>query len=353
MAAPHKRVKAGITIGDINGIGLEVILKTFNEPKMFDFCIPVLYGNANVVAYHKKHFPTVDKLNLHPIRDFNEINPKNLNIINCWEEEVIINFGQPSQKAGDCALLALDTALNDILAKKIDVLVTAPLNKSTVKPKGKEFTGHTGYITQKCGLNDSLMMLVSERLRVGLVTEHIPIREIAEQANSKKILTKLEIMNHSLKKDFGITGPKIAVLGLNPHSGDSGVIGKEEKEVIAPAVAKAQESGILAFGPYPSDGFFGSALYKKFDAVLAMYHDQGLTPFKAISFDTGVNFTAGLPIIRTSPDHGTAYDIAGKDCANHESFREAVFLAVDVCHHRTEYLEYTAHPLKKREIAQD
>ncbi len=353
MSAPHKRVKVGITIGDINGIGVEVILKAFNEPMLFDFCIPVLYGNANVVAYHKKNLPSVDKLNIHPIKDFNAINPKNLNIINCWEEEVIINLGQPSQKAGDCALLALDEALKDILAKKIDVLVTAPLNKSTVKPKGKEFTGHTGYLTQRCGLTDSLMMLVSERLRVGLVTEHISIKEVAEQANSKKILTKLEIMNGALKKDFGISGPKIAVLGLNPHAGDNGVIGKEEKEVIAPAIAKAQESGILAYGPYPSDGFFGSAHYKKFDGVLAMYHDQGLTPFKSISFDTGVNYTAGLPIIRTSPDHGTAYDIAGKDKANHESFQQAVMVAYDAFRNRTDYNEYAANPLHKREIEQD
>src|ERR1051325_3938049 len=327
MSAPHKRVRAGITIGDINGIGVEVILKTFNEPMLFDFCIPILYGNTNVVAYHKKNLPSVDKVNYQQITDFNAINPFSINIINCWEEEVIINLGQPSQKAGDCALLALDEALKDILAKKIDVLITAPLNKSTVKPKGKEFTGHTGYLTQRCGMNDSLMMLVSERLRVGLVTEHIPLKEVAEQANSKKILTKLEIMNEALKKDFAISGPKIAVLSINPHSGDNGIIGKEEKDVLAPTIAKAQENGILAYGPYPSDGFFGVAHYKKFDGVLAMYHDQGLTPFKALSFDTGVNYTAGLPIIRTSPDHGTAYDIAGKDRANHESFREAVFLA--------------------------
>jgi len=353
MSAPHKRVKVGITIGDINGIGVEVILKTFNEPKLFDFCIPILYGNVNVVAYHKKNLPSVDKLNIHPIRDFNEINPKNLNVINCWQEEVIINLGQPSQKAGDCALLALDAALNDILANKIDVLVTAPLNKSTVKPKGKEFTGHTGYITQRCGLTESLMMLVSEQLRVGLATEHIPIREVAEQVNARKIFTKLEIMNQTLKKDFGITGPRIAVLGLNPHAGDNGVSGREEKEVIAPVIAKAQENKILAYGPYPSDGFFGSAHYKKFDGVLAMYHDQGLTPFKSISFDTGVNYTAGLPFIRTSPDHGTAYDIAGKDRANHESFRQAVMLAIDAFRHRTDYNEYTANPLKKREIEQD
>lgn len=353
MSAPHKRIKVGITIGDINGIGVEVILKTFNEPKMFDFCIPILYGNMNVVAYHKKNLPGIDKLNIQAVKDLSAINPRCLNVINCWQEEVIINMGQPSQKAGDCALLALDAAINDVLAKKIDVLVTAPLNKTTVKPRGKEFSGHTGYLTQRCGMNDSLMMLVSERLRIGLVTEHIPLREVAEQANPKKILTKLEIMNEALKKDFGISGPRIAVLGLNPHAGDNGLAGKEEKEVIAPVVARAQENKILAYGPYPADGFFGSAHYKKFDGVLAMYHDQGLTPFKAISFDTGVNYTAGLPIIRTSPDHGTAYDIAGKDKASPDSFRQAVMLAMDAFHYRTGYLEYSANPLKKRVMEQD
>jgi len=350
---PRKKIKVGITIGDINGIGPEVILKTFSEPMMLDFCVPVVYGNAKVLAYHRKAIAGNEKMNYQQVADAASAHPKVLNVINCWEEDVIFNLGQPSQKAGDCALLALDEALKDILARKIDVVVTAPLNKGTVKPKGKEFTGHTGYITQRCGMADSLMLLVSERLRVGLVTEHIPLAEVAAQANSKKIQTKLEILNETLKKDFAISGPKIAVLALNPHSGDSGVIGKEEKEVIAPTIARAQDSGILAFGPYASDGFFGSSQFKKFDAVLAMYHDQGLTAFKSISFDTGVNYTAGLPIIRTSPDHGTAYDIAGKDQASCDSFREAVLVAADAFHKRSDYQEYSANPLKKRAVEQD
>lgn len=347
-----KRVKVGITLGDFNGISAEVILKTFNEPMMYDFCIPVLYGSNKVLAYHRQHLD-LDKMNYQVVKDADALHPKILNVINCWEEDVIFNLGQASSKAGDCALLALDEALKDILAKKIDVLVTAPLNKNTVKPKGKEFTGHTGYITQRCGLSDSLMLLVSERIRVALVTEHIAIRDVAEQANAKKIYTKLEILNNTLKKDFGISGPKIAVLGLNPHAGDGGLIGKEEKEVIAPTISKAQENGILAYGPYPADGLFGAGQYKKFDAVLAMYHDQGLIAFKSISFDTGVNFTGGLPIIRTSPDHGTAYDIAGKNLANHESFREAVFTAVDAFRKRKDFEEAAADPLKRRAVQQD
>lgn len=347
-----KRVRVGITLGDFNGISAEVIMKTFNEPMMYDMCIPVLYGSSKVLAYHKQHM-ALDKMNYQAIKDASEAHPKILNVINCWEEDVIFNLGQASTKAGDCALLALDEALKDILARKIDAIVTAPLNKSTVKPKGKEFTGHTGYITQRCGNTDSLMMLISERLRVALVTEHISIKEVAEAANAKKIYTKLEILNNALKKDFGIGSPRIAVLGLNPHAGDGGLIGKEEKEVIAPTITKAQENGILAYGPYSADGFFGTAQYKKFDAVLAMYHDQGLIAFKSISFDTGVNYTAGLPIVRTSPDHGTAYDIAGKNLANHESFREAVFAAVDAFRKRQDYDESVANPLKKRAVEQD
>ncbi len=347
-----KRVKAGITLGDFNGVSAEVILKTFNEPMMYDFCTPVLYGSSKVLAYHRQHLD-LDKVNIQVVKDADTLHPKTLNVINCWEEDVIFNLGQASTKAGDCALLALDEALKDILAKKIDVLVTAPLNKSQVKPKGKEFTGHTGYITQRCGMTDSLMLLVSDRLRVALVTEHISIKEVAEQANAKKIYTKLEILNNTLKKDFAIPGPKIAVLGLNPHAGDGGLIGKEEKEVIAPTINKAQENGILAYGPYPSDGFFGSGQYKKFDAVFAMYHDQGLIAFKSISFDTGVNYTGGLPIIRTSPDHGTGYDITGKNLANHESFREAVFTAVDAFRKRRDYEEFAADPLKRRAVEQD
>ncbi len=348
-----KKVIVGISAGDFNGIGIEVILKTFSEPMMFDFCTPVVYGNSKVVAYHKKYLPSIEKVNYQHISELGSALPKTINILNCWEDDVIINLGQPSQKAGECALLALNEALKDLQAKKIDVLVTAPLNKSLIKTKDKEFTGHTGYITQKFGLSESLMLLVSERLRVGLVTEHIPLREVAEQANGKKIYAKLEMLNASLQRDFGITGPKIAVLGLNPHAGDQGAIGKEEKEVIIPTITKAQENGILAFGPYPADGLIGSGHYKKFDAVLAMYHDQGLVAFKAISFETGVNYTAGLPIIRTSPDHGTAYDLAGKDKASHESFREAVLLAVELYHKRTDYDEFTANPLKKKALEQD
>ena len=346
-----RKFTVGITVGDFNGIGLEVILKTFNEPMMYNYCTPVLYASSQVVNYHKKHL-NLDKVNVQLVKSVDELHPKSLNVINCWQEEVIINLGQPSQKAGECALIALDEALKDIFAKKIDALVTAPLNKSTVKLKGKDFTGHTGYITQRCNLSDSLMLLADQNLRIGLVTEHVPLREVPDNLNAKTIYNKLQILNETLQKDYGISGPRIAILGLNPHAGDNATLGTEEKDLIIPVINKAQENHIYAFGPYPADGFFGAGLHKKFDATLAMYHDQGLIAFKAFAFETGVNYTAGLPIIRTSPDHGTAYDIAGKHLANPASFREAVLMAADICYHRKNYLEFTSDPLKKSAVAE-
>ncbi|GIV34014.1 MAG: 4-hydroxythreonine-4-phosphate dehydrogenase [Chitinophagales bacterium] len=347
-----RKVKVGITIGDFNGIGPEIIMKTFNEPMMYNWCTPVLYGSSRILHYHKQ-FLHLDKFYYESITDLSQINPKTLNVVECWQEEVIINLGQPSQKAGECALLALDEALKDLLAKKIDALVTAPVNKSLIKPKGKEFTGHTSYITQRCGLSESVMLLISEELRVGLVTEHIALKEVAGQLSVKKIVAKLEILHQSLHKDFGIMKPRIAVLSLNPHSGEGGLTGTEEKEIILPAIQKAQESGILAWGPYPADGLFATGAYKKFDVLLAMYHDQGLVPFKFVAFEHGVNFTAGLPVIRTSPDHGTAYDLAGKNKANPSSFREAVLVAADIFRHRTDYEVYAANPLKAKQLEQE
>lgn len=354
MAQGEDKIRVGISIGDFNSIAPEIIIKTFSDSRMYDFCIPILYGSSIVMAYNKKSLDQ-DKFNYQILKSgrIEDLNPKTVNIINCWDEEVIINLGQASAKAGECAMKALDAAVKDLLDKKIDVLVTAPVNKSTIKVNGEDFTGHTEYITRKCGLQESLMLLVSDTIKVALVTDHIPLKEVSEQITSKKIYTKLEILNTALKKDFAIDKPKIAVLGLNPHSGDNGVLGKEEKEIIIPTLEKARENGILAFGPYPGDGFMGSGQFTKFDALLAMYHDQGLIAFKSLTFGNGVNYTAGLPIIRTSPDHGTAFEIAGKNVANPDSFRQAVYLAIDIFKVRGNHSEYAKNPLKKQKKSKE
>jgi len=354
MASGENKVKVGISVGDFNGIGPEVIIKTFSDSRLFDFCLPIVYGSSLVMSYNKKSLE-LDKFNYRVLKNKNveDLDPKTVNIINCWEDEVIMNLGQPSSKAGECALIALDAAMKDLMDSKIDVLITAPVNKSLIKVNGQDFTGHTQYITEKCGLSESLMLMVGENIKVALVTDHIALKDVPEEITAKKIYSKLEILNSSLKKDFGIDKPKIAVLGLNPHSGDNGVLGKEEKEIIIPTIEKAQENGILAFGPYSGDGFMGSGQFNKFDSILAMYHDQGLIAFKSVSFGNGVNYTAGLPVIRTSPDHGSAFEIAGKNIANPGSFRQAVFLAIDIFKERNDHNEYSKNPLKKWKVAKD
>lgn len=340
----------GITIGDYNGIGPEVVLKAFSDNRLFDQCIAVVYASPKII-HHYKHLLHFDKLQHQVLKSKDPLllSNKALNIVNCLDDEFEVQPGADTPAAGKAAITLLDEALGDLKSGYIDILVTAPLNKHNIKVEGIEFTGHTEYITRYFDVKESMMFLVDDTLRVGLVTNHVPIKDVVSKLNTKLIVEKLEIMHHALERDFSIERPKIAVLGLNPHAGDNGLIGKEEKEIIIPAINKAQEAKILAFGPYPADGFFGSGAFKKFDAVLAMYHDQGLVAFKAMGFGSGVNYTAGLPIIRTSPDHGTAYDIAGKGQADENSLREAIFTGVDALRSRQAYDESHANPLVAKE----
>jgi len=340
----------GISIGDYNGIGPEVVLKAFSDNRLFDQCIAVVYASPKII-HHYKHLLQLDKLQHQVLKskDPKLLSNKGLNIVNCLDDEFEIQPGEDTPAAGKAAITLLDEAMADLKSGYIDMLVTAPLNKHNIKVEGISFTGHTEYITRYFDVKESMMFLVTDSLRVGLVTNHIPIKEVVEKLNAKLILQKLEIMHHCLERDFAIERPKIAVLGLNPHAGDNGLIGKEEKEIIIPAINKAQEAKIMAFGPYPADGFFGSGAFKKFDAVLAMYHDQGLVAFKSMGFGNGVNYTAGLPVIRTSPDHGTAYDIAGKGLADENSLREAIFTGIDALRARRVFDESHASPLETKE----
>jgi 4-hydroxythreonine-4-phosphate dehydrogenase len=329
------KIKIGISIGDVNGIGLEVILKTLIEPGILNYCTPIVYGHTKVTSFHRKAL-RLGELSFNVIEEAAAANPKRVNLINCWEEDVKIELGQSTETGGKYALLSLEKATADLTSGAIDALVTAPINKHNIQSETFNFPGHTEYLQEKSGSSEVLMFLVSENLRVGVVTGHIPVNSIATQLTSEKIIRKLTLMNESLKKDFWIEKPKIAVLGLNPHAGDNGLLGKEEQEIIAPAIQAAFDKGIICFGPYSADGFFGNGTYKQFDAVLGMYHDQGLIPFKTIAFGAGVNFTAGLKFVRTSPDHGTGYDIAGKNVADPSSFTEALFAAVHIVKCRRE-----------------
>ncbi|MBT8195791.1 MAG: 4-hydroxythreonine-4-phosphate dehydrogenase PdxA, partial [Bacteroidia bacterium] len=322
----QNRVKVGISIGDINGIGQEVILKTFMDSRMMEVCSPMIYGSSKVLSYHKKALE-LDNFTFNTIRDFSETGNKKLNLINCWDEDTKVEMGQATETGGKYALKSLEALCDDVMSDSMDVIVTAPINKHTIRKAGFEFAGHTEYLAKKFDSSDSLMMLVNENLRVALVTTHLPLSRVVGAINTDVIIHKLHILNESLKNDFNIQKPKIAVLGLNPHAGDDGTIGDEEIRIIAPAIKSANEQKIFATGPFGADAFFGAGTFKKYDAVLAMYHDQGLAPFKALAFGTGVNFTAGLPIVRTSPDHGTGFDIAGKGEADETSFRNAVYLA--------------------------
>ncbi|MCS6928793.1 MAG: 4-hydroxythreonine-4-phosphate dehydrogenase PdxA [Saprospiraceae bacterium] len=338
-------ITIGITCGDINGIGLEIILKALLLKKAGQQLRLAIYGSTKVVAYHK-NIITPENIQFHSINAPEEAQPGRINIINCWTENVNITLGKPTEISGKCAYLALERAVNDLKTGNIDALVTAPIHKKAMQLAGFPFVGHTEYITQALGAKDSLMLLISDDLRVGLVTNHLPLREVAGAITKEKILDKIFILSETLKVDFGINKPTIAVLGLNPHAGDEGTIGDEEVSIIRPAIEQAKESGILAYGPFPADGFFGSGMFRKFDAILAMYHDQGLAPFKTLSFGDGVNYSAGLPAVRTSPDHGTAYDIAGKGEADETSFIRALYLAADIVHNRNEYLEMRANALE-------
>lgn len=333
----------GISVGDINGIGIEVILKTFADKRMLEFCTPVLFGSNKVISFHKKALDV--QTHTHGINSLDKIAHGKINLLNVWNEEVKIELGKASKELGNYAFKSLESAVNALKRHKIDVLLTAPINKDTIQSEEFSFPGHTEYLQSNLE-GKSLMILLNEDLRVGLLTGHIPVSEVAAAITPELIENKVAIMYRSLVEDFGISKPKIAVLGLNPHSGDNGLIGKEESEIIAPTIKKIRDTGKLVFGPYAADGFFGSKTYKQFDGVLAMYHDQGLAPFKALSFGAGVNFTAGLSKIRTSPDHGTGFDIAGKGIANSDSFKEALFTALKIYRNRASHSEMTQNVLK-------
>lgn len=342
MADKTDKIIVGISIGDLNGIGVEVILKTFSDKRMLDFCTPVLFGATKVVSYHKKALKT--EVPVHGITSVNQINHNKINILNIWKEEVSIELGKPTETSGKYAAKSLERALSHLKEGTVDVLLTAPINKENIQSENFNFPGHTEYL--EAGLEGkSLMILMTDQLRIGLITGHIPIAKIATTLTPELITEKVETMYTSLIEDFGINKPRIAVLGLNPHCGDNGVIGKEDDDIIRPTIQQIKETGKLVFGPYAADGFFGSETYKQFDGVLATYHDQGLAPFKALSFGNGVNFTAGLHKIRTSPDHGTGYDIAGKNQANPSSFKEALFTAIKIFKTRKEYKELIKNPL--------
>lgn len=341
------KIRVGITQGDINGVGYEVILKTFADPAMLELCTPIIYGSPKVAAYHRKSLDLPTNFSI--VNSASEAGCNRLSVVNCTDDEVKVEFSKPDAEAGKAALGALERAMEDFRAGMIDVIVTAPINKHTIQSEDFSFPGHTEFIEERLGNGEkALMILMKDDFRVALVTGHIPVREIASTITKELIQEKLAIFHHSLKQDFGIGAPRIAVLSLNPHAGDEGLLGTEEQEIIIPAIREMAVKGMLCYGPYPADGFMGSSNYTHFDGVLAMYHDQGLAPFKALAMDEGVNYTAGLPVVRTSPAHGTAYDIAGKGLASEDSFRQAVYVAIDVFRNRQREKAASANPLRKQ-----
>ncbi len=338
------KVIVGISQGDINGIGLEVVLKTLMEPGIADICTPVLFSSQKTVSYYRKVLG-LEEFSFNPMREFSQLNSKKVNVFVCYEEEVNIEMGKATDVGGKYALISLEKATQALADKSIDALVTAPINKSNIQSDSFKFVGHTEYLGAKLG-GDPLMFMCSDNgLRIAVFTGHVPLKDVASKLSIDGISNKIVQLHESLVKDFGIRKPKIAVLGLNPHAGDNGAIGNEDKEIIIPAIEKTKLNG-LVYGPYSADGFFGNGTYKQFDAVLAMYHDQGLIPFKTIAFNEGVNFTAGLNAVRTSPDHGTGYDIAGKNKANEQSFKKALYAAIDIFKNRKLYSEITENPLQ-------
>jgi 4-hydroxythreonine-4-phosphate dehydrogenase len=346
-----EKIRIGISQGDINGIGLEVILKTLMEPSLVDICTPVLFSSQKTVSYYRKVLG-LEEFNFNAIRDLSQINSKKVNVVICYEEEVNIEMGKPSDIGGKYALISLEKATEALFDKKIDALVTAPIDKHTIQSSTFNYPGHTEYLADKLG-GEPLMLLCSDQLKVAVVTGHVALKDVSQKITSEQISKKIDQLHRSLMEDFGVRKPKIAVLGLNPHAGDNGVIGNEDKEIIIPAVNKAFNENKLVYGPYSADGFFGNATYNQFDGVLAMYHDQGLIPFKTIAFNSGVNFTAGLDAVRTSPDHGTGYDIAGKNIANEESFKKAIYMAIDIYKNRKLYRKITENPLQHTTIKKE
>ena len=346
MMKKAENIIVGISIGDLNGIGSEVVLKTFEDSRMLELCTPVIFANVKIMSFVKKSFESTSML--HGIDKLDQIVVGKINVLNLWKESVDLNPGVNDEKIGQYAIKSFVAATNALKEGLVDVLVTAPINKYNIQSETFKFPGHTDYLDQELE-GDALMLMVQDNLRVGLLTDHIPVSEVASKLTEELIIKKIQTVKQSLIQDFSITKPKIAVLGLNPHCGDGGVIGKEDDSIIKPALKKLFEKGTLVFGPFAADGFFGSNQYEKYDAVIATYHDQGLIPFKTLSFGKGVNYTAGLNKIRTSPDHGTAYDIAGKGVADYNSFKEAVYLAIDVYNSRNQYKEISEKPLKTKE----
>ena len=338
-------IRVGITIGDINGIGPEIIIKIFRDIRILSEFTPVIYGSSKVFAHYKRILNDQD-FSYQACKSAEETQPKKVNVVNVWNEEVEIQMGMATELGGSCAFKALERATTDLASGKIDVLVTAPISKEAMAKSGFKFPGHTEYLAELSGEQDALMVMVSGALRVALATTHIPLKEVSTKLSRERVLSKLKAFESSLKRDFGIIRPKIAVFGLNPHAGENGKMGTEEQEIIVPAINAARNENILAFGPYPADGFFGSASRHQYDGVLAMFHDQGLTAFKALAFDDGVNFTAGLPIVRTSPDHGTAFDIVGKNVASENSLRQAIYLSLDIYRTRKFVREINSNPLQ-------
>jgi 4-phospho-D-threonate 3-dehydrogenase / 4-phospho-D-erythronate 3-dehydrogenase len=347
MTKKAENVIAGISIGDLNGIGAEVLLKTFEDSRMLEMCTPVIFANVKILSFIKKQL-NLGETALHGIDSLDQLVIGKINVLNVWKEGINLEFGTNDPVVGQYAIKSFAAAVEALKEKQIDVLVTAPINKYNIQSEEFKFPGHTDYLDQQLE-GDALMLMVQDKLRVGLLTDHIPVNEVSAHLTEALIRKKILTINKTLKQDFRINKPKIAILGVNPHSGDNGVIGHEDDNVVKPALKKLFEEGVLVFGPYSADSFFGSGQYEKYDAVIAAYHDQGLIPFKTLSFGNGVNYTAGLSGIRTSPDHGTAYEIAGKGLADHNSFKEAVYLALDIFHNRAEYAELSKNPLKIRE----
>ena len=346
MMKKAENIIVGISIGDLNGIGSEVVLKTFEDSRMLELCTPVIFANVKIMSFVKKSFESTSML--HGVDRLDQIVLGKINVFNLWKEGVDLNPGTNDEKIGEYAIKSFVAATKALKEGIVDVLVTAPINKYNIQSETFKFPGHTDYLDQELEGN-ALMLMVQDNLRVGLLTDHIPVSEVASKLTEELIIKKIETVKQSLIQDFSINKPKIAVLGLNPHCGDGGVIGKEDDSIIKPALKKLFEKGTLVFGPFAADGFFGSSQYEKYDAIIAAYHDQGLIPFKTLSFGKGVNYTAGLNKIRTSPDHGTAYDIAGKGIADYNSFKEAVYLAIDIYNSRNQYKEISEKPLKTKE----
>ena len=336
----------GFTCGDVNGVGTELIIKTLSDNRLLELCTPVVFASNKLINFYRKSLPDIT-FTFNVLKDLSRITPKQVNVFNCWEEDLAITPGTLSEMGGKYAVKSLVAACHALKDGKINGLVTAPLHKKNIQSQDFQHTGHTPFLKEFFSVKDVLMLLTAENLRVGLVTEHVPVKDIAQHISRERILSKLQLMQASLQKDFGITKPKIAVLALNPHSGDEGLIGKEEEEIIKPAIKDARQANMLVVGPFSSDAFFARGQYNEVDAVLAMYHDQGLIPFKSLAIGEGVNFTAGLPVVRTSPDHGTAFDIAGKGIANEDSFRAAIYTCIDILDHRFEYAENRSHPMGK------